>query len=361
MSMVKTRVLVVFVALMTTLSVIPAFAQGGAGTAVVYDDIGSSDAITVTMTGVTAPTSGKQFVGWLASDYRKVSIGVISVDGNGAVSHTHSSTSSLYSGLNLIRNYNALIITEESEGAIPSSPSSSVIYSAVIPKDSIAHIRKLLSGSIAGSTTGILADLKSELQTASEAATSANNATTASVIDDYLQTVINTIEGLVLSTATSATEAATAANVAATGDSTGDYTSVAANYATVNAEISNVSSWATSARDLAVSARAKSDVTLKKALIGPGGGTIMAFLTSGVSGVSTDASASGVDGAVVSAQKMATYNITAVTLDESKLTAPAAGDNTVPILFSVMLFAAFASIIAGSLIVYRRKNVNLSA
>ena len=109
MSMVKTSVLVVFVALLT-LSSIPAFAQSGSGTALVSDDKGSSDAITVTMTGVTSPTSGKQFVGWLASEYRKVSIGVISVDSNGAVSHTHNSSSSLYSGLNLIRNYNALIM-----------------------------------------------------------------------------------------------------------------------------------------------------------------------------------------------------------------------------------------------------------
>jgi len=358
--MVKTRVLrvfVVFIALMMALSAIPAFAaQGGTGTAVVYDDKGSSDAITVTMTGVTAPTAGKQFVGWLASEYRKISIGVISVDSNGAVSHTHSSTSTLYSGLNLIRNYNALLITEESEGVIPSSPSSSVIYSAVIPKASIVHIRKLLSGSTDGSTTGILADLKSEIQTASEAATYASNATITSVIDDYLKQVIDTIEGSVLSTATSATVSATAAAAADTGDSTDNYTSVAANYAAVNTEVSNVSSWATSARDLAVTARAKSDVTLKKGLIGPGGGTIIAFLTAGASGVSTDASAGGVAAATVSAQKMATYNITAVTLDESKLTSPAAGDNTVPVLFSVMLFAAFISIIAGSLIVYRRKN-----
>ena len=360
MSMVKTSVLVVFVALLT-LSSIPAFAQSGSGTALVSDDKGSSDAITVTMTGVTSPTSGKQFVGWLASEYRKVSIGVISVDSNGAVSHTHNSSSSLYSGLNLIRNYNALIITEENEGDIPSSPSSNVIYSAVIPTASIAHIRKLLSSSTDGSTTGILADLKSELQTASDAATSASNATTASVIDDYLQQVIDTIEGSVVSTAPSATNAATAANDADTGDSTDDYTSVAANYASVNSEISNITSWATSARDLAVAARAKSDVSLKKGLIGPGGGTIIAFLASGATGVSTDASAGGVDGAVVSAQQMATYNITAVALDESKLTARAAGDNTVPVLFSLMLLVAFASIIIGSFIVYRRKGVSLSA
>ena len=254
-----------------------------------------------------------------------------------------------------------MIITEENEGDIPSSPSSNVIYSAVIPTASIAHIRKLLSSSTDGSTTGILADLKSELQTASDAATSASNATTASVIDDYLQQVIDTIEGSVLSTATSATNAATAANDADTGDSTDDYTSVAANYASVNSEISNITSWATSARDLAVAARAKSDVSLKKGLIGPGGGTIIAFLASGATGVSTDASAGGVDGAVVSAQQMATYNITAVALDESKLTAPAAGDNTVPVLFSLMLLVAFASIIIGSFIVYRRKGVSLSA
>ncbi len=144
MSMVKTSVLVVFVALLT-LSSIPAFAQSGSGTALVSDDKGSSDAITVTMTGVTAPTSGKQFVGWLASEYRKVSIGVISVDSNGAVSHTHNSTSSLYSGLNLIRNYNALIITEENEGDIPSSPSSNVIYSAVIPTTSTTVFSMVIS------------------------------------------------------------------------------------------------------------------------------------------------------------------------------------------------------------------------
>ncbi|MQG18783.1 MAG: hypothetical protein FI687_03290 [SAR202 cluster bacterium] len=360
MSMVKTSVLVVFVALLT-LSAIPAFAQSGSGTAIVSDDKGSSDAITITMTGVTAPASGKQFVGWLASEYRKVSIGIISVDSNGAVSHTHNSSSSLYSGLNLIRNYNALMITEENEGAIPSSPSTSIIYSAVIPKASIAHIRKLLSGSTTGSTTGILADLKTELQVASDAATAASNATTASVIDDYLKQVIDAVEGSVLSTAASATASATAANAADTGDSTDNYTSVAANYATVNTEISNVTSWATSARDLAVSARAKSDVALKKGLIGPGGGTIIAFLAAGSSGVSTDASAGGVDGAVVAAQNMATYNITAVTLDESKLTAPAAGDNAVPVLVSLMLGLALMSIAVGSFIVYRRKDVGLPA
>ena len=58
---------------------------------------------------------------------------------------------------------------------------------------------------------------------------------------------------------------------------------------------------------------------------------------------------------------MATYNITAVILDETKLTAPAAGDNTVPVLFSLMLLGALVSIITGSFIVYRRKGENLPA
>ena len=40
----------------------------GTGTAVVFDDQGLSDGIVFTMTGVTAPAEGKEYVGWLVSD-----------------------------------------------------------------------------------------------------------------------------------------------------------------------------------------------------------------------------------------------------------------------------------------------------
>ena len=72
-------------------------AQVAKGTAVIWDDMALSDAITYSLTGVTAPLAGTSYEGWLISDDGSVkkSTGVIAVAADGSIDHTLKSTENL--------------------------------------------------------------------------------------------------------------------------------------------------------------------------------------------------------------------------------------------------------------------------
>ena len=64
------------------------------GAAVIWDDAALSDAITYSLTGVTAPLAGTSYEGWLISDDGSVkkSTGVMAVAADGSINHTLKST-----------------------------------------------------------------------------------------------------------------------------------------------------------------------------------------------------------------------------------------------------------------------------
>ena len=59
------------------------------GTAVIWDDLALSDAITYAMKDIPQPTAGTEYVGWLISDdgVTKLSTGPMTVESDGSVSH----------------------------------------------------------------------------------------------------------------------------------------------------------------------------------------------------------------------------------------------------------------------------------
>ena len=75
---------------------------GATGTAVIWDDLALSDAITLNITGMTSPEAGTAYEGWLVSDDGSVkkSTGILMVADDGTVNHTLKSAGSVLIGLN---------------------------------------------------------------------------------------------------------------------------------------------------------------------------------------------------------------------------------------------------------------------
>ena len=120
--MSKARVIILLaLAALVALPIGIATADHFAGTAAISDDKAASDSITFSLTGVHTPSAGTSLVGWLLSDddATKLSTGAMTVTSGGTVSHTFGSSSTGYTGQNLIQNYSSLIVTEESSGAVP--------------------------------------------------------------------------------------------------------------------------------------------------------------------------------------------------------------------------------------------------
>ena len=163
------------------------------GTAAISDDKAASDSITFSLKGVHAPSAGTQLVGWLISDddATKLSTGAMTVASGDTVSHTFGSSSTGYTGANLIQNFSSLIITEEPSGAVPAAPSGATVYHYDIPTAAIAQIRAVAS---AGGT-GSAQDLKTQLAAAKSELTLARATTTLDIVRTHTHKAINIIEG----------------------------------------------------------------------------------------------------------------------------------------------------------------------
>lgn len=172
------------------------------GTAVVYDDAASSDAITINMTNVPAPSSGTELVAWLIPDYEAwlvneapwLSLGPMEWS-DGSVSHSFDSDSPRYTGENLIAAYGLLVITEETAGADPDAPAGSSVYHFEQPAAALAQIRNLLADYPEGTGSGILAKLMAQLEIARNEATLGKLETTADGAKARGQRVLDVIEG----------------------------------------------------------------------------------------------------------------------------------------------------------------------
>ena len=191
-----------------TLSVTVAEAQTpplgeGTGMAVVFDDMGRSDAVQITMTDVSDPPEGGQYVAWLVNDDTDafMNIGVLELvevvypTETTLVNATFDSSSANYTGENLLATYSGWIITIEQAQSNPSTPSTRGVRSHVIDPGVMQHIRHLLVSFPPGSENSILTDLKEQLDIAIMYANMAKEAEDIDGLMLFTKQVINVIEG----------------------------------------------------------------------------------------------------------------------------------------------------------------------
>ena len=352
----------------------PAFAQAeltGDGTAVIWDDQFLSDAITYSMTGVSPPSAGTDYVGWLVSDDGtvKLSTGVMTVD-EGVIAHTFDRNNSRYTGENLIHNYDRAVITEEEAATDPDAPLGPAVFAHVIPSGAMAHIRHLLSDWPGGSGVGILTNLKLQLGVAITHANLANNSDNIAGVKQHVEHVINAIEGPtgpnygdinadgavedfgdglgVLFHAADRKHAGFAAG-AAPGD-----TAVNDNAALVDINGANAADFATLAVDSALAnVLPQSDTAIAKLMLA----NVIGLLDNAMNGLDADASGTidsvtgegGASQAYTEAQRMATYTLTA---EAAPPPPPQVGDTAVPLLAQIALIAAALLLAAGGLLLY---------
>ena len=297
-----------------------------ANTAVVFDDVSLSDAITYKMIDVSPPSAGTELVGWLVSDDSsiKLNTGPMLVDAKGSVNHVFDSTNPRYTGENLIHGYDKVVITEETAGADPDAPVGPVVFSHVIPSGGMVHIRHLLSDWPPGAGGGILTNLKNQLSVALLHANLSIHSTTLDGIKLHAHHVINIIEGQdgpnfdasfgnpgdglgVLLHATDRKHAGFAAGVAPGEQYIVD------GAALVHIDGKNAHDRTVQARDLALSVLAQTTATSSRLLLT----SVWGLLDAALNGLDANAngvidSIAGEGGAVqayVEAQRMATYSL----------------------------------------------------
>ena len=384
-SMSRTRLLM-FAALLLLLALPagPAFAQTAdldfSGTAVVSDDAALSDKITFTMSGVPAPTSGTEYVGWLVTQTRKLSTGAMSVNADNEISNSFDSTNARYTGENLIHNFGTVVITEETAGDDPDQPAGPAVYSASIPAGAMAHIRHLVSDWPPGSGVGILTNLQLEFDLAlthANLAKASFDAGDLAGVKQHLEHTINIIEGPdgpnygdrdgdgsvqhpggglgVLFHAADRKHAGFAAG-------TTDEADVVAHGALVDEYGANAAGWATDAVNQALKILDTTSLAVAGIFLGPGGNTVISFLDAALNGNSLSGDG-GAKQAYTEGQLMATYTLKAGgpaegTVEEGGGTvgAPASvGDPSVPAAARIALTSSAILLLVGAATLYVRR------
>ena len=361
-------ILLMALVLLVAVPVGPAFAQQptlisageaaleGEGTAVIWDDMALSDAVTITMTGVTPPATGTVYEGWLVSDDGsvKLSLGILAVGGLGSIGHSFDSSSTGYTGENLIQNYDKAVITVEPAADPDPGPTSAVAFSAQIPAGAMAHIRHLVADWPPGSGVGILTNLQTVLNGSIRHANLARNSDTLELVRLHTHHVINAIEGEgganfdasfgdpagdgigVLGHAADRKHAGFAAGAAV------ENLTIAAQAELVEANGSGAAEQAELARDQALTVLTTS-LNIANILLGPGGRTVITSLEESLR-------LAGL--AYVEAQRMATYELQAGTV--TTVAAPGTvGEPTIPLLAQMALIASLMFLGAGGIMVLR--------
>ena len=376
-------------------------AQTPEGTAVVFDDKGLSDGIIFTMTGVTAPDVGKEYVSWLVSDdgSKKLNTGTMAVAADGSINHTFDSSSTRYAAENLIHLYNTAVITLEDEGFDGAEPVGPAVFNHVIPIPAMGHIRHLLTNWPPGAIKGILTNLQEQLDKAIQHGNLSANSDTLDAVVQHAHHVVNIIEGEdgpnfdasfgnpgdgigVLAHAADRRHGPFAAAGAP------DDVVINAHAVLVDVNGANAADWATQARDAALKVIAANDLALAKIFLGPGGGTVISSLQAARDGFDANANGAiesvagegGAKQAYREAQLMATYTLVpgappavatpeptavptpaptatpvppATTLQPPGLGLPSVGDKSVPVGVQVALMAAAVLLAAGGALMIR--------
>ena len=166
------------------------------GSAVIYDDEVLSDAITFTMTNVPELDVGLAYAGWLMSDDESATLktGAMIID-DGSISHVYDSLTLGYTGENLIRGYDRLIITVESLESEIFAPSGETAFSYKVPADVIKHVRHLVTDWPPGSGSGIFTNLISQLEVALTNASVAADKDSIEGVRHQMELTVNALEG----------------------------------------------------------------------------------------------------------------------------------------------------------------------
>ena len=377
-------------------------AEISVGTAIIWDDAALSDAITFSMSGIPAAGENQVYEGWLVSDSgsRKFSTGVMAVtlpvtDGVvadlGSVNYSFDSSSTGYTGENLVHNFDKVVVTVEPVPDTDPGPSDVVAYSHLIPgaaSGGMFHIRHLLTNWPPGASNGILTNLKEQLDVALLHANLSADSTDLAGIRGHLEHVINAIEGAngpnygdlngdgdiqdfgdgvgALAHAEDRKHGPFAVGAAA------DDTVIVAGAALVDTNGKNAEDWAALARDQALAALGTDNIVLARLLLGPGAYTVISSLDAARNGFDADGDGTiesivregGAQQAYVEAQGMATYTLVAGGLPARQPDAgptiglPSAGDTSVVGLAQLALVASIVLLSAGGLLLVRGRRRN---
>ena len=177
---------------------VPAPGVQGQGTVIISDDEALSDAITYSLTGVSPPAEGKEYVGWLVSDddSLKLSGGAMTVESDGSIQHTMDHDSRGYTGINLVHTFGKVVITVEDINSRFDSPFGPAVFSHKVPLEAMEHIRHLLTNWPPGSDKGILINLKEQLEVAIFHANLSQESDTLKNVKRHAEHVVNIIEGV---------------------------------------------------------------------------------------------------------------------------------------------------------------------
>jgi hypothetical protein len=289
---------------------------------------------------------------------------------------------SSYSGENLIRNYNQVLITIEPVPDNDPAPSGIVAFSAAIDDGPINHIRHLLADWPEGSGVGILTNLQTQLGVAVTHANLAKNATTIEGIHQHLEHVVNAIEGMdgenygdldgngavqdfgdgigVLGHAVDRRHAGFASkDLPATS-------TVVIHGALVEQHGMNAADKATQARDQALAGLGTSSLSLVNIFLGPGANTVITLLETALNGSAVEGP--GAVQAFREAQLMATYTLevgpggTPAPTGPSVILPPTSvGDTAVPLLAQIGLIASLILLAGGGFLVLRARRSRIQA
>jgi len=382
MSRIKYLTLLAVVLLMTLPAGL-AQAQEPAGpirTAVIWDNVALSDAITYSLAEIAPPAAGTAYEGWLWSDDGsvKLSTGSMDVQDDGTIDHTYVSPDVV----NLIELYDKVVITVEPVPDDDPGPSDVILLSHAIPAGGMVHIRHLLVlwTEPADSTLGIISNLQAQLDVAILHSDLALSSDTIENVRLHTHHVINIIEGAgganfdasfenpgdgwgAIPYAQNAQIHANLAIVGAPGDEV-----VAAHAALVDVTGQNAETWAAQARDVAVDkALPEAGIALAKVWVQQAKGLLLAArsgLDADVDGtIGSISGEGGADQADVEAQLMATFTLTPgppvagpsviVVGAGSGLGLPIVGDSSVPLLAQMALITALVFLVAGGALVVR--------
>jgi hypothetical protein len=338
------------------------------GTAVVWDDMALSDAITYKLEGIPAPSAGTEYVGWMVSDdgSKKLSTGIMQANVAGSINHTFDRNNPRYTGVNLIQHYNKVVVTEEVSGTDPDVPIGATVYSDAVPLTAMAHVRHLLTSWPSSSSSGALTKLQEQLDVAILHANAAKSSETLTDLVQHTHHVINVIEGSsgtnydvsysdpgdgsgIVNHAADRKHAGLAAGQAVSDTVINEHALLVDEYG-LNSE-----TWALLARDRALDVIA-SDVSLGRIYLGPGATTVVSYLEAARDGFLADG---GAKQAYVEAQRMATYSLSSDPQDPVPPPATV-GDPYIPLLAQILLVSALLLLGTGVLFLVKDKRSKLA-
>ena len=163
------------------------------GTANYRDSAASSDSLAMDLAGLTPPSAGRAYEGWLinpAGD--RLSVGVLDLNSDGSVSQTYVDPD----GTNLIAEYRTFAITVEPINDPDPATPGQVYWADATPRDAFPHIGHLVVSLDSNpGAVGILPGLVSELEAALSYAQRAHRSATFADQQMHLQSTVNALQG----------------------------------------------------------------------------------------------------------------------------------------------------------------------